>query len=592
MNFIEDVCKPREDDSIVHSTSIIGDVVNPDEADPIELSGDAKEILCEKSTHLDNCVGQRRDNLDAPRDVLISPREDVDSSRRDTPCGDSPREGILRPRTFRQRSRSLGEKLESKLLSKQGHWESADNLKKVKLRGRVKKRDRKAKSDLQISTSGFVKKHTQIIEQEMLYSVLKNSDDTLATLNVDFWDGNFGSNVCMQNSKCSLNNLDSGKPAEPSSTVAERNLRGEVLNDYGNDHDISEEEKVRVESTECRSSDRQQNPRKNVAVVSKKEFDLNCRQVSQANLGSNSGDFSGKCPFPGLEHIVQEVNAEAKHDIATQSETTRAAVVSQDELPPTRTVDDITIDPMTWIDLTQHHGDVVKRRSAAFENKGKTQSAEGLRDNSIQSDENSSQPRENLAQSLANPPQLLGNFEVSRDNLPSSRDVLPQSRDTCAQSCDDFQQPRDNFENSPDNHENFSCQRNGDIPKLDLGRVVGESSTQQSHSITVEDYNSWEASSVRDRTKILEGIIVKHGGSFPSPRSKMMKQNKTSNSEDETRVEQTMDKLNIDTSFEPEQAHVEDGESACPVETRSDEDSVFVEAPVRILVDKFEDWGL
>jgi hypothetical protein len=141
---------------------------------------------------------------------------------------------------------------------------------------------------------------------------------------------------------------------------------------------------------------------------------------------------------------------------------------------------------------------------------------------------------------------------------------------------------------------------NTDIPKLDLDDLTeNEASTvPRSNSIIVEDYNSWEGSSVRDRTKILENIIAKTGGSFPSPRSRA-RQNKLSNSEVEGQLQQRMDNLVIDANSEVEKevkshhSHGEDQKSSS-VETSSEQPGdgdVFGDAPVRSLVDKFEDWG-
>ena len=593
----------------------VGDTTNTEqltstgEAEPSKVSDDAKQVPCEESPRGDSLRDSPREDVDSPRENVDSPLEDMDSPREnvDSPLEDmdspredvgSPRENVESPRevmhstredvnssreeftredhetpppTPRQRSRSIGEKLEDKMLVKQGKFESSDNFKKVKLRGRVKRRERKAKSDLQLSGSGFVKRHTQIIEEQMLFSLLMNSDETLATLAVDFWEDNGGdnSNNGKQNASCEAQ--CSGKNLELESTVTSvttvtdsEKYSGNQLEEnrqvYEKNSVISEAEKDCVKSTEdeCCSSEN-----------SKKECDSNCEQdtaqVSETISQNSPENCSGKKRCQELQDIVQEVNAEAKRDIATQSDTIRAAVVSQNELRHTSEGDDVTIDQMTWIDLTQHHGDVVKRRSAAFENNAKN----GTKASLLQS-------------------------PLSRDNSPPSRD------DHEPNTCQEREQTQGNRMDDNTNSEPVSHATNKDVPKLDLGDLAkDESLMQRSNSIIVEDYNSWEASSVQDRTRILENIIAKTGGSFPSPRSRA-RQDKLSNSEVEGQLQPRMNELNINTSSEAEEggnfhhSHGEDREASCPVENRSEEpsdDSVFGDAPVRSLVDKFEIWG-
>ena len=542
-------------------TTITEQLPNTDEAEPIEVSYDAPQEPCEESL----CVDSLQDDVDPPREDVDSVRVDVDS-----PLEASAREDpVTPPRTPRQRSRSIGEKLSvDKLLVKQGRAESSDNLKKVKMRGRVRRRERKAKSDLQLSSSGFVKRHTQIIEEQMLYSLLMNSDKTLATLAVDFYDNDGGnnSNISKQNgtceAQCSQTNMDVGTEITSVTKLTDSQENSGKLS--GESGQVFENDCLRSTENECCSSDNVEKSWKNNQENSKQEFDSsyeqNSIQILDKNSQTNPENFCGKKRCEELQDIVQEVNAEAKRDIVTQSDTTKTAVVSQNELRHTNNSDDVTIDQMTWIDLTHHHGDVVKRRSAAFENNAKQEPWASL-------------------------PQSRGNLSPTRDNLPPSRDGNQPSM------CQEREETRGNRTGDNTKPEAVFHATNKNIPKLDLGVLMdNECCIQRSNSIIVEDYNSWEVSSVRERTKILENIIAKTGGSFPSPRSRVGKLSEVEG--------QRMDDLNIGTSPEEcrtfHHSHDENHESSCPIETRSeqpDDDSVIGDAPVRSLVDKFEDLG-
>ena len=519
-----------DQETFIDDTTITEQLTTTGEAEPTDVSDDAKQVPCQESSRVDSLF-----------EIVDSPREESTREDRATP-----------PQTPRQRSRSIGEKLVDKSLLRQGRSESLDNLKKVNMRGRVKRRERKAKSDLQLSSSGFVKRHTQIIEEQMLYSSLLNSDETLATVTVGFWKNNGGDCSNEQSGSCqeaqssqtnvglatSRTTENSEKPLEESTQV----LRGdcgifEAKNDGCSSGNLTLPDK-----------DGQDNCEEN----SNSNCDESLKHVpANSSVPENS---SGTKRCLELQDIVQEVNAEAKRDIATQPDTTKPLLVSQNEFRPASDSDDVTIDPMTWIDLTHHHGDVVKRRSAAFEKCAKQDPKTGL------------------------PP--------SRDNVPPSRDNVPPSRD-------------DRTDDST-KLDVASPAANTDIPKLDLDDLTEneESTVPRSNSIIVEDYNSWEGSSVRDRTKILENIIAKTGGSFPSPRSRA-RQNKLSNSEVEGQLQQRMDNLVIDANSEVEKevishhSHGEDQKSSS-VETSSEQPGdgdVFGDAPVRSLVDKFEDWG-
>ena len=480
---------------------------------------------------------------------MDSPCEVVDS-----PCEESAREDYATPpQTPRQRSRSIGEKLVDKSLVRQGRSECSDNLKKVNMRGRVRRRERKAKSDLQLSSSGFVKRHTQIIEEQMLYSLLKNSDDTLATLHVDYWENNGGSNSNTASSNCetqsSLTNVDLESKATLLAT--EKNSEKHLEE---SDEVFEKNSEILGAKIDCCSSDNielcDKDKQDNSKHEPNPEYDQNSEQNLPEKFQSVPENISDK-----LQNIVQEVNAEAKRDIATQPDATKPLVVSQDELRHASDCDHVTIDPMTWIDLTSHHGDVVKRRSAAFENTAK---------------------------------------QDPKASLPQSRDKLLTST-----ACQEREQIQGNRTDAHTKSEVASHGTNKDIPKLDFGDLmVDESSVPRSNSIIVEDYNSWESSSVRDRTKILENIIAKTGGSFPSPRSKV-RQAKLSNSEVEEQLPQQMDDLIIKPNSEVEKevvCHHSYGENqeSSSVETGSEQPSdnnVFGDAPVRSLVDKFETGG-
>ena len=538
---------------------------NAGEVKPNELSDDVKQVPCEseESPRVDMTLE------DVPRDV--SPGVDLSSEviSRESPREDSSHDDhATPPRTPRQRSRSIGEKLIDKLIVKQGRSESSDNLKKVGTRGRVKRRERKAKSDLQLSSSGFVKRHTQIIEDERLYSLLSNSEETLATLAKDFYEARRRAAVSKENSCEAPKNSEKNLDLKSAVILVEdsQNNSGKLCGESGTNSESSQTSEEKCDSD---GKDQQE--------YSPEQFENNSNQ----GFSQDSGDVSekvtescsGKTRSQELQNIVQEVNAEAKRDIATQGDTTMAAVVSNNALRHTKQKDDVTIDPMTWIDLTQHHGDVVKRRSAAFEN------------NSIEEPRTSS--------------------PLSRDKSPLSRDKSPLLRDRSSPSrveheqntCQDPEQAQQTRMTDESKTEDGSST---DIPKLNLEILEeGASPTQRSISITVEDYTSWEASSVRDRTMILENIIARTGGSFPSPRSRAMRKN-LSSSEVETQVQQEMNELNINTHAETGEDGIchlsrsEDHNSTDVVRTTSEqpgEENVFGDAPVRSLVDKFEVWG-
>ena len=530
----------HEKDITLDGTKIAEQNAGTGEAEPTEVSHDGEQVACEQSPRVDSL-------RDSPHEDVESPRGDVNSPR---DCNDAVQ------RTPRQRSRSIGEKLEDKAVVKQVRSESLDNFKKVSTRGRVKRRERKAKSDLQLSSSGFVKRHTQIIEEHMLYSLLRNSDKTLATLTTDFWETNGGNDkpdigkntVSREMPKNSENDItDSEK-------ISERGLEDCGNVGVTNSANIQKALDCAVTTEEGTGSGNLQNSEKDKQSNST-ETSL---QRSESECQNTSENCSGKNRSQELQNIVQAVNAEAKRDIATQADSTRAAVVVQNELRHSSNNDDVTIDEMTMIDLTQHHGDVVKRRSAAFEN-----NAKGTR----------------------------ASWSPSRDNLPRSRDRSPQSRDEPNTS---LELERTQGTRMDDNTKTRSSSiTTTDIPKLDLRELTGdECCSQRSNSIIVDDYNSWEASSVRDRTKILESIIAKTGGSFPSPRSRV-KQDPPGNSEVEGQLQQEMNALNINTSSTTEKesmSHQLHGADREAPEQAGAED-LFGDAPVRSLVDKFEDWG-
>ena len=496
-------------------TSSTQQVTGSCEAEPTDASNIVKQVPSEESSPWDSSIESPREDVDSPREVVDSAREEFAS-----------------PRTTRQRSRSIGEKLVDKhSLVKQGRSESSDNLKKVRTRGRVRRRERKAKSDLQLSSSGFVKRHTQIIEEQMLYSLLMNSDKTPATLAGDFWEpkgDNCGPSIA-KDDFCETQS-SSEKNMDSEATVTSEDRVDVSQNVEGQGQNNNEENSENVESvpdnvacmgeTSCISN--LQNFEKDEQPYSQKILQDNCEERSEESCDEDCEDksetCSGKKRSEELQNIVQEVNAEAKRDIATQADATRATVASQDE-PPRHVSDsdDVTIDPMTWIDLTQHHGNVVKRRSAAFEKNGKGTNA----------------------------------------SLPSSRDNLVQSRDKLSQSRNDHalctcQERDETAETSMNDSAKVESSSRAGVPKLDFGELTtDETSLQRSNSIIVEDYNSWESSSVRDRTKILENIISKTGGSFPSPRSKARQNFKA-----ETQLEEDMDELDISKCSTGEKASI------------------------------------
>lgn len=501
------------------------------EAEPIELPHDANQVACEQSPRVDF-------SRDSPREDVESPRGDINSPR---DCHDAV------PRTHRQRSRSIGEKLEDKALFKQVRSESLDNFKKVSTRGRVKRRERKAKSDLQLSSSGFVKRHTQIIEEQMLYSSLNNSEKTLATVAKDFWEKNSG------DKGLNVSKEADSKNSENDVTNTEE-ISHKELQDCGerNSENIQEVFYCPVTTKEGTSSCDLQNSEKDEQShpieSSVQKFEGDCQTKSDNSSGKNRSQ--------ELQNIVQAVNAEAKRDIATQAESTRAAVVVQNELRHSNSNDDVTIDEMTMIDLTRHHGDVVKRKSAAFENNAK---------------------------------ETRASLSPSRDSLLGSRDRSPQSRDEMSPERENTLATR-----TDDNSQTASGSLTGtDIPRLDLREVTRDAPcSQRSNSIIVEDYTSWEASSVRDRTKILENIIAKTGGSFPSPRSRVT-QDPPSKSKVEGNLQQEMNDLNINASPTAEMGnvvHPSQGAGREASEQPGAED-LFGDAPVKSLVDRFEDWG-
>ncbi|XP_028400414.1 protein phosphatase Slingshot homolog 2-like isoform X2 [Dendronephthya gigantea] len=529
---------------------------NAGEVKPNELLNDVKQLQCEyEDSPVEDAARDLSPRVDLSSAVISSesPREDSSHDEHATP-----------PRTPRQRSRSIGEKLLDKLLVKQGRSESSDNLKKVSTRGRVKRRERKAKSDLQLSSSGFVKRHTQILEDERLYSLLLNSNETLATLAKDFWEERGSPAISKENSCEEAKNLDS------ESTVTSIEDSKKDSEKPSGEYGTNSFEPVKSSKGECSSDgmeipgkDQQDYSQAQVENHSKQSLSQNSEDVSQ----KDSENCSGATRSQELQNIVQEVNAEAKRDIATQGEPTRAAVVSQNALRHTNQDDDVTIDPMTWIDLTQHRGDVVKRRSAAFEN------------NSIE--------------------EPWASVSPSRDKSLLSRDRSLESRDDHEQNV--CQCPEQAQETRKTDESKMKDGSPKEVPKLNLKILEeeGGSPTQRSNSITVEDYNSWEASSVRDRTMILENIIARTGGSFPSPRSRALQKN-LSSSEAETQVQHEMSELTINTLAKPDndgfchQSYAEDQDSTDVVPTASeqpDDENVFGDAPVKSLVDKFEVWG-
>lgn len=526
-------------DITLDDTKIAEQNTGTDVAEPTEFSHDAKQVACEQSPRVDSL-------RESPRveSLCDSPREDVESPRGDV---NSPRDSHdAVQRTPRQRSRSIGEKLEDKALVKQVRSESLDNFKKVSTRGRVKRRERKAKSDLQLSGSGFVKRHTQIIEEQMLYSFLMNSDKTLATLAKDSWEAN-GGNDRPDIGKETVSR-EAPKNSERDITDSEKNSEKELLVDCGIVRETSSENIQ--EALDCNLQNSEKDEQSNSTESSAQRSESECQNKSENRSGKNRSQ--------ELQNIVQAVNAEAKRDIATQADSTRAAVVVQNELRHSSKNDDVTIDEMTMIDLTQHHGDVVKRRSAAFEN-----SAKGTR-------------------ASLSPP---------RDNLPGSRDRSPQPRDEPNMS---QERERTQGTRTDENTKTGSGSLTStEIPKLDLRELTRDGCcSQRSNSIIVDDYNSWEASSVRDRTKILESIIAKTGGSFPSPRSRV-KQDPPGNSEVEGHLQQEMNALNINTSSTTEKESISHHSHGADREASEQPgaDDLFGEAPVRSLVDKFEDWG-
>lgn len=357
----------------------------------------------------------------------------------------------------RLRSRSVGEKLEDKRHLKQGKSESPEGLKKVDGRGRVRRRERKSKSDLQLSNCGFVKRHTQIIEEQMLYSMLKNSEKTLAS---------------------SATNLTNNN-----SEVIEGVIPIFSVKDPSPEKDSESKEDRRLASDT-------------------------------------------------IQNIVQEVNAEAKQDIKDQVEVSRMPLACQKEsTEDARENGDVWIDEMTWIDLTRHQGEVVKRKSAAFENvSDKRNPTPAKTENSYRRGKHTEEAAEKLVQSS-----VRSREEVAVDKCVSPElvdEVIPDipTDDAHQEVC---------IAQVTNDCESCVVRLDGEVPKLDLeqlGKAESFEVSHSSHSIVVKDYRQWESSSVRERTKILENIIAKTGGSFPSPRSRMIK-----NEEERAVVDEKLD---------------------------------------------------
>ncbi|XP_046840243.1 protein phosphatase Slingshot homolog isoform X2 [Xenia sp. Carnegie-2017] len=132
--------------------------------------------------------------------------------------------------TCQHPSRSITEKLKDKGVGSSASSDKAIDLKVSKTRGRVKRRERRSKSDLQLCDSGFVKRHTQIIEEQMLYSLLKNSDKTLATLANDFWETTLNGKKTFEESQHWSNHLKAqGNERNPfSQNISQTQLEGKI----------------------------------------------------------------------------------------------------------------------------------------------------------------------------------------------------------------------------------------------------------------------------------------------------------------------------------------------------------------------------
>ena len=463
------------------------------------------------------------------------------SEKASSPEGDTPlSEG------HRSRSRSIGDKLEAKLFLKQGRSENSENLKKVEGRGRVRRRERKSKSDLQLSDSGFVKRHTQIIEEQMLYSMLMNSEKTLASLAM----GIAGSDA------------QATEDGAPDNSEKDSTLPSEK-----NDKNVEEKAK-NAEDDGVERSDEDSEAAKN---------DENDKERNSA-----------------IQSIVQEVNAEAKRDIQGQVDASRSPLPSQgDSTFDAQESDNVCIDEMAWIELTSHHGDVVKRKSAVFENA----SEEGNRTtagHSCRGRQRDKETGEKLSRSPAQPREGLETESCFAPEVNVERLEIPMDDGNAevehAQSSNARERCIDGL-----NHE---------VLKLDLGELEDEEEFSEtpssSNSIVVEDYREWESSSVRDRTKILENIIAKAGGSFPSPRSRALKKEIQSPDVDDnsrrggnrllsttSEIVQSREDVFLLAEDEPKGRT---RSSSCPVNNSLslNDDVINGEEMVRFLVDKFE----
>ena len=463
------------------------------------------------------------------------------SEKASSPEGDTPlSEG------HRSRSRSIGDKLEAKLFLKQGRSENSENLKKVEGRGRVRRRERKSKSDLQLSDSGFVKRHTQIIEEQMLYSMLMNSERTLASLAM----GIAGSDA------------QATEDGAPDNSEKDSTLPSEK-----NDKNVEEKAK-NAEDDGVERSDEDSEAAKN---------DENDKERNSA-----------------IQSIVQEVNAEAKRDIQGQVDASRSPLPSQGNSAfDAQESDNVCIDEMAWIELTSHHGDVVKRKSAVFENA----SEEGNRTtagHSCRGRQRDKETGEKLSRSPAQPREGLETESCFAPEVNEERLEIPKDDGNAdvehAQSSNARERCIDGL-----NHE---------LLKLDLGELEDEEEFSEtpssSNSIVVEDYREWESSSVRDRTKILENIIAKAGGSFPSPRSRALKKEIQSPDVDDksrrggnrllsttSEIVQSREDVFLLAEDEPKGRT---RSSSCPVNNSLslNDDVINGEEMVRFLVDKFE----
>ena len=389
--------------------------------------------------------------------------ENAPSSEGDTPLSEG----------HRLRTRSIGDKLEAKLFLKQGKLENSENLKKVEGRGRVRRRERKSKSDLQLPNSGFVKRHTQIIEEQMLYSMLMNSEKTLASSVMGI----------------------AGSDAQATEDGAPDNSGKDSALSSGKDYEKNDE---------------------NVEEKAKNEENDGVERSDEDNEAAKN-DENDKEKNSAIQSIVQEVNAEAKRDIQGQVDASWLPLPSQgDSTFDTQGSDNVCIDEMAWIELTSYHGDVVKRKSAVFENASEERNR-AMPGHSCRGRQHDAETGEKLSRSPAQPREGLETESCFAPEVNEERLEIPK---------DDGNAEVEHVQSS-NARERCIDGLDQEILKLDLGEPEEEEefseTPRSSNSIVVEDYREWESSSVRDRTKILENIIAKAGGSFPSPRSRAIK---------------------------------------------------------------------